>query len=120
MSHSSKLLGIMRRHFVHLVNTTLLIIVFIMLPSITGRNLGSLRLSDHSVLHQLTVGALCLAIALNLAMARWTVRTRKERGICLGWTALFALFLIVSWGHAAGWLHFHWLKRSLLWIRDRF
>jgi hypothetical protein len=107
----------MRRPLIHLINAGVLILVFIMFPAITGRNLGSLRLSDHSVLYQLTVGGLCLGIALNAVLAWATVRTRKDRALCLGWAGLLGLFLFLVLGQAAGWLHFRWLKEWLLWAR---
>lgn len=107
----------MRRHLVHLINAGLLIVVFIGFPAITGRNLGSLRLSDHRVLYQLTVSGLILGIVLNGIFAWIAVRTRKERWICVSWGLLLGLFLFVVMGQAAGWLHFRWLKEWLLWGR---
>jgi uncharacterized membrane protein YfcA len=104
----------MRRNLIHLINAGLLIMVFIVFPAISGRNLGSLRISDHSVLFQLTVGGLCLAIALNVVLAWTAVRTRKERALCFGWAGLFGLLLGVVFGQASGWLHFGWLKEWLL------
>jgi hypothetical protein len=105
----------MRRPLIHLVNAGILILVFIMFPAITRRNLGSLRLSDHSVLYQLTVAGLCAGILFNTALA-WTVaRTRKDRALCWGWAGLLGSFLLLVVAHAMGWLHFRWLKEWLLW-----
>jgi hypothetical protein len=105
----------MRRSLIQLINVGVLILVFIMVPAITGRNLGSLRLSDHSILFQLTVGGLCVGIALNALLAWAAVRTRKDRALCLGWAGLFGLCLFLVLGQAAGWLHFRWLKDWLVW-----
>jgi hypothetical protein len=107
----------MRRHVIHLINAGLLIVVFIGFPAITGRNLGSLRLSDHGILYQLTVGGLVVGIVLNGVLAWIAVRKRKERWLCVGWSLLLGLFLFVVMGQAAGWLHFRWLKEWLLWGR---
>jgi hypothetical protein len=60
------------------------------------------------------VGGICLAIALNVVLAWTVVRTRKERALCFGWAGLFGLLLGVVLGHAAGWMHFGWLKQWLL------
>ena len=110
----------MRRPLIHLINAGVLILVFVIFPAITGRNLGSLRLSDYSILFQLTVGGLCLGIALNAVLAWAAVRARKDRALCLGWAGLFGLCLGVVWGQAMGWLDFLWLKSVLLWIRGLF
>jgi hypothetical protein len=107
----------MRRHWVHLINAVMLIVIFIGFPAITGRNLGSLRISSHSILHQLTVGGLCAAMAVNAILAWAIVRTRKERRLCLAWGTLLGLFLFVLLAQAAGWIHFVWLKEWLLWGR---
>jgi hypothetical protein len=107
----------MRRPLIQMINVGVLILVFIMFPAITGRNLGSLRLSDHSILFQLTVGGLCVGILFN-AVLSWTVAgSRKDRALCWGWAGLLGVFLFLVVGHAAGWLHFRWLKEWLLWAR---
>jgi hypothetical protein len=105
----------MRRILVHLVNAGLLVVVFIGFPAITGRNLGSLRLSYHGILYQLTVGGLIAGVALNAILAWIAVRKRKERWMCVSWGLLMGVFLFVVIGQAAGWLHFRWLKEWLLW-----
>ena len=107
----------MRKHLVHLINAAMLIVIFIGFPAITGRNLGSWRISSHSVLHQLTVGGLGVGIGVNFVLAWAIVRTRKERRLWLAWTLLLGLFLCVLMGQAAGWIHFDWLREWLLWGR---
>jgi hypothetical protein len=107
----------MRKHLVHLINAGMLIVIFIGFPAITGRNLGSLRISSHSLLHQLTVGGLWAGMGVNLVLAWVVVRTRKERRLCLAWAILLGLFLVVLMGQAAGWIYFGWLKEWLLWGR---
>ena len=108
----------MRRSLIQLINVGVLILVFIMFPAITGRNLGSLRLSDHSVLFQLTVGGLCVGIALQRGVGvDGRLARGKDRALCWGWAGLFGLCLFLVVGQAAGWLHFRWLKDWLVWAR---
>jgi cell division protein FtsW (lipid II flippase) len=107
----------MGKHLVHLINAGMLIVLFIGFPAITGRNLGSWRISSHSLLHQLTAGGLWLGIGVNIVLAWAVFRTRKERRLCLAWAILLGLLLFVLMGQAAGWIHFGWLRDWLFWGR---
>jgi hypothetical protein len=104
---------------VHVINASLLILVFIGFPAITGWSLGSLRFSDQSIQQQLTVTGLAVGVGLNVLFLWFLARGRSERRACASWALLLGLLLFVVWGHASGWLHFEWLKRLLLWGREQ-
>jgi hypothetical protein len=110
----------MQRLTIQCLNSALLVLIFIGLPAATRAQLGNWQIAEGAQSPWLMFWGLALAAAGNTAFALGMIKSRKERKLCAEWAAVFAVLLLVQYAFIRGYIHFEWLKRSLLWLHKQF
>lgn len=101
---------------IHAINTAWIALLMIGVPSITGIDLGSLRISSNHWLQRLIVAGLGSGLVLNLAMS-WRCRPIRQRRSYRGWMLVHAAILTVALLSYSGQIHFDWLRDLLQRVR---
>ena len=104
----------MKRMILTAANICLLVFLLFAVPEMTSKRLGGLTVSARSPAWLLTQWGLVAALAGNLVAAWVTRRNRRDSRLCLGWTAVFGVLLVVAHLHFYGYVQFDWLKDTLL------
>jgi hypothetical protein len=110
----------MQRLFIQGLNGALLVLIFIGLPTATRVEWGNWHISEGEQSQRLMFWGLALATVGNTVVALGLVKSRKERKLCGAWAAGFAALLLVQFAFNRGYIHFEWLKQSLLWLKEHF
>ena len=110
----------MQRLFIQCLNGALLVLIFIGLPAATRTELGSWQISAGETSQRLMFWGLALAAAGNTVAALGLIKRPGERKLCGAWAAGFAALLLVQFAFTRGYIHFEWLKQSLLRLKERF
>ena len=110
----------MRPALIKALNCAWLILVVIGLPAIAEERVLGMELASASLARRLMAWGLGLGIAANAIVAIFGLKNRKEQRLCWEWSAAWLCLFAVVLGVSRGYLNFEWLKRSLLWVRDRF
>jgi hypothetical protein len=108
----------MQRFLIKCVNYALLIIVAIGIPAITHVEFRGLDIGYERIYKLLLLWALGLGLALNLFVASFVVKTRKERLVCWEWAAVFGVLFFAYAAVALGYFNFNWLKNFLLRLQN--
>jgi len=110
----------MRPILIKVFNCAWLILVVIGLPAIAEANVLGMEVASAPTARRLMAWGLGLGAGANAFAAMFGLKNRKEQRLCwewfAGWLCVFAVVLALSHGY----LNFEWLKRSLLWLHDRF
>jgi len=101
---------------IHAINTAWIALLMIAVPSITGIELGSLRISSNRWLQRLILAGLGSGLALNLAMS-WRCRPNRQRAAYRNWMLLHAAILTVALLTYSERIHFDWLRDLLQGVR---
>jgi len=101
------------------MNGFLVMVLLIGLPTITGLDMGPIRITAMNILQRLTLGGLALAILINLALVRFIARTKPLRCAGLRWAMIFSGLTLVELMVYTGKLDFEWLRTGLLWLQDQ-
>lgn len=105
----------MRSFAIHIVNASWLVIVLIGVPAATSIQVGKLGLSAVPEFRMLTLGGLAVGAAGNLLWACLT--SGKACKVCWNWTFVYGAALTVYLLVFNGYIHFRWLKDTLLWLK---
>ena len=108
----------MQRFLIKCVNCALLIVIVIGIPAVTRAQLGHVLFASAPKLQLLLFWGLSLALAANLAAGAFVFKRRHERLLCWEWAAVFGALLFAYSAFVLGYLNFHWLKQSLLWLQN--
>lgn len=100
---------------IQVANGSLLVIILIGVPAITSLRLGSLQLTSAPVFQQLILGGFVAAAIFNL-LGWLSAKASKNRRLFRNWFAAHSALLAVEVLYFAGHIHFHWLKKALLWM----
>ncbi len=103
---------------IQLLNWTALVLILVGIPAITSLQFGSLQLGSVPIARQLILGGCTLSVALNFLGAVWLAKGKRARNLCRNWAFVMAALLLVHVLLFKGYIHFDWLKESLLWLRD--
>ncbi len=112
--------GRMQRWAIQAANFSLLVIILIGIPVISGVQFGRWQLSSRPTAQTLTLWSLGAAVVGNLGAALFLVKGAKARGLCRNWAVAFLALLGFEWALFNGYVHFEWLKEALLWFRRKF
>ncbi|HTY89421.1 MAG TPA: hypothetical protein VMB80_18370 [Candidatus Acidoferrum sp.] len=107
----------MKRWFIQGLNCALLGLIFIGLPAATRAQWGSWQISPGPQTQWLMFWSLVLAVAGNIVAALGPVKSSRERKLCWEWAVVFAVLLLAQFAYQRGYIHFEWLKQSLLWLQ---
>ena len=105
--------------FIRVANLVLLVVILVGVPSITGRNIGWLRLSDSPTAQKLTLWGLALAAAANGFGVMFLARGGKAKKLCWQWLIAFVVLFTVEYLLIRHYINFNWLKDLLLWMKGR-
>lgn len=97
---------------IHIANAALLAVLMVGIPTVTGIDLGALRLSSDTWWERLTIGGLVVGLAMNGLAALWLGRQR-QRLVCWGWSLLHTVLLTCAVLAFTGQIHFKWLRTAL-------
>lgn len=108
----------MPRLFIQCVNAALLVIIFIGVPAITRAQFGNVQIGSAPKLRLLLFWGLALALLGNVISAWFVFKKKPQRKLCWEWAAVFGGLLLAYCAYAFGYLHFDWLRKSLLWLQE--
>ena len=109
----------MQPFFIRVANLTLLIVILVGVPAITGRNIGWLRLSDSPTTQNLTLSGLALAAVANGLGAMFLARGAVAKKLCWQWLIAFLVIFGVEYLLIRHYINFNWLKEFLLWFKGK-
>lgn len=104
----------MQRFLIKCVNCALLTVIVIGIPAAATARFWKLQIGFAPTLQLLLFWSLALALAGNIFVAAFLIKSRKERIYCWEWAAIFGVLLFAYTAFALGYLHFDWLKKFLL------
>lgn len=117
---SAELGGHMRPFLIKTINCVWLILVVIGLPAIAEAHVLGMELASAPMARRLMAWGLGLGAVANAGLGAYALRNKKEKRLSWEWAAGFLCLCAVVLAVSHGYLNFEWLKRSLLWVRDRF
>jgi hypothetical protein len=107
----------MRPYLIKGANCLLLILVLIGIPAVAEIRIFGLQVSPATTLQRLVLWGLLLGVAANAATTLFWAKDRKNGRLCCEWAIAFACLYLVELALSLGYLNFHWLKQTLLWIK---
>ena len=110
----------MQRFFIIAANCVLLVAMLLGIPEIAGVRFWHWQISSLQAARTLTFWGLAMAAALNAGAAAFLIKGRKDREMCWLWAAVFVALAGGEYAYEREYFNFAWVKRSLLWLLNKF